>query len=796
MNHLTWASKPLIHPDRYEDWARQLRLPNKLAVKKEQARAISTNGALVETDGAVIKNAVKVHIEISDKVFATAGAAVPKNGLLDNLRWLQEQIERGNTATLRIGMKEVESQRLDIAILSAKHTQKVQKNYWVYLEEDKVIKNGKYITHERFTIEYASPRLETFQPLADRQKVNVFSLKSFNRSDGKVAIGIIDDAIAFANSRFQHLGDDAQLQTRFEHIWLQTPENNDEQEQEGSSVDFGYALSKDELQKLLLNNQNSHTNEINEGRVYQTVSQRFKNINFNLNLPHWGHGTHVLDVATGYDPSDPTGNKRPIFAVQLPTAVTANTSGRYLASYALQGLQQIIDWADEFLVETENIPPVQKLIIKSFNESNPLPTSNNSNEGTAKDEIETEDFNHLIPLVINFSYGFQAGPKDGSTFFERQIDRLIKDRRDRGGITEVILPAGNSYDDRTHANYQLKSNDNQEIAWIIHPDDRTESFVEIWLPRGTYDRAIHPIEIELLPPKKSVTIAGKSTSNDFVCLSLGEENVDYPIAGIYFDWNDPSPNNGEVKETRPRLLLCVNRTQDRDAITNKIIPSQSGEWKIKLTNKLKKTLDVDLYIQRDDTLSGYQIGGRQSYFDDKNAHEKSKTTGAYDALDKKNCPISGEGSLTAMGGGTLPIVVGAANLTSHTIKNANTPADALNLEPSSYTSAGPTPSKQGPNASALVDFGNSYPGLYATGIRSGTSVLMNGTSVAAPLFTRAIADVMSETDNGLIELEKKSETLKNNNMRLGAFVIKPEVSSSNTSEPFYEIKNKKRKLAI
>ena len=48
------------------------------------------------------------------------------------------------------------------------------------------------------------------------------------------------------------------------------------------------------------------------------------------------HGTHVIDLACGYDAVTEDRADRPILAVQLPSDVTAHTSRPKLAPYFLQ----------------------------------------------------------------------------------------------------------------------------------------------------------------------------------------------------------------------------------------------------------------------------------------------------------------------------------------------------------------------------------------------------------------------------------------------------------------------------
>ena len=150
----------------------------------------------------------------------------------------------------------------------------------------------------------------------------------------------------------------------------------------------------------------------------------------------------MLDVAAGYNfrvPSEvPSEKLRPILAVQLPSIATLDTSGVTMGSYVLQAVRQIMLWAAQL--------------------------------------------GDKVPLVINFSYGFTAGPKDGTHPLELALSELVSYRDKRQHARDVSGPAGRQQPSDPHdRENDLQGGASESLDWIILPDDPTPNFLEIWL---------------------------------------------------------------------------------------------------------------------------------------------------------------------------------------------------------------------------------------------------------------------------------------------------------------------------
>jgi hypothetical protein len=375
------------------------------------------------------------------------------------------------------------------------------------------------------------------------------------------------------------------------------------------------------------------------------------------------------------------------------------------------------------------------------------------------DTIVRED-GKPAPLVINFSYGILAGPKDGTQHLEHALAKLIK-FRNRKTRTALVLPAGNSYRVRTTAKVILKKGDSKKLDWIALPDAAAPNFIEMWLDDVDPHCSSAPVEITLTAPDGS---CGRP-----ICLEQGVIWLliveDRPIAGMCYDI--------DCDTSRGRIFLAVGPSV-RNEKDWPIAPC--GRWMVSIKNKVAGEITAHWYVQRDDTPFGYPRRGRQSYLDADYAYERDCKTGDYREYDKEWCPLTHEDTLSAIA--TAPCgftVVGAAEATDEFREGAN------DCPPSDYASSGPTISRDEPDCSAIADDGDALWGVLAAGTLSGSSVLMRGSSVAAPQIVRELADEIaagSFGDAGVPPLphpaaSKTIDVSEDDDLRLGTFVLKP-----------------------
>lgn len=343
--------------------------------------------------------------------------------------------------------------------------------FQIFLNEQDIYENAALTDqYEAFRILHASRPLKGLDTSLLRDAEASLRTEGYinggldDDQERKVIVAVIDDSLGFANARFtmNAVGHDGLRETRFAHLWLQDlplamPAAGEEPR---PMVAFGQHFSRDDINQAFADCVEAETGVINEMQVYRRLRGKVPGADAEapfMDARMASHGTHVLDIASGFDPAHPEAKKHPLLGVERPRSVTQDTSGRTLATYALAGLRQIMAWAEEIDLEKE------------------------------------------LPLVVVFSYGFQAGAKDGSTHLEEEIDRLVTERRAKGGETHIVLPAGNSFQDRTHARMQLDVAQTEVLEWVILPDDQTESFVEVWLPFDAGERTF-PLSVEIQPP--------------------------------------------------------------------------------------------------------------------------------------------------------------------------------------------------------------------------------------------------------------------------------------------------------
>ncbi|NIZ09752.1 hypothetical protein [Pseudooceanicola sp. HF7] len=319
-----------------------------------------------------------------------------------------------------------------------------------------------------------------------------------------------------------------------------------------------------------------------------------------------------------------------------------------------------------------------------------------------------------VPMVLNFSYGNFGGPHDGTSL----IARLIEDRLDRHPALRVVLPAGNGNLAQVHATLSAPQ---EELRLMARPDDRTASHVQFWLPYQT-EREAEALTLRVRPPggPESPPVQARPGSGAVLVDARGRE-----VARLAYGWH-PSPT------VRGQIGLSLHPTA---ALDSAVALAPAGQWQIHAALGGSSPAPVQVWVLREESPPGYRGGGRQAYFDN-SCYRRFDALGAPLAVDpaETDCPVRRAGTLSGFATGARPVVV--AGLTE---RNGLLP---------DYSAAGPiTPTRgarsadrKGPDAAARSDDSPALPGVIAAGSRSGSYLRLNGTSMAAPLVARFMAD--------------------------------------------------------
>ncbi|MDU9006944.1 S8 family serine peptidase [Sedimentitalea todarodis] len=490
-----------------------------------------------------------------------------------------------------------------------------------------------------------------------------------------VITAVIDDGIAYAHERFR----DATNKTRIFGAWDQ------------SLPFFDSFLSKAEIEADFATK--------DEDQIYRDL----RLVDFSVpghKSAAWrrAHGTHVLDLAAGFPPSE---NKtdRPIFAVNLPERVVADTSGKFLDFYLFLAAFYIALRANALFAAGV----------------------------TAR------------PVVINASFGHSTGSHNG----EARVDDYIS------GINafaaegvKFIVPAGNGHQSRCHAMINDLGSP-VEFDWMLLPNDMTDSFCDIWLPeQAETDR----IKFTITPPGG---IAHEITDK-VVALN--------PLPAVdLLDQKGTVVGRAEVvRAALNRYKICIAlHATDRFQPTNEVV-APSGRWHLKFEageNNLTDT--INCWVQRDDSIYGYPQRGRQSYFfhPDYDRFDKyGQEIRDDEHVEQGPCPVTRKSLLNGIGSGRETITAGG--YVGKTCKLARYSAGGPNVQPAEA----PDHFRK-PDVLLVSDDSPALLGVLAAGSRSGSVVWMNGTSVAAPQLARHIADLIAAGDTfGRPELKTKAET--------------------------------------
>ena len=499
---------------------------------------------------------------------------------------------------------------------------------------------------------------------------------------GKV-LGLIDGGLALANTAFL----DPQGLTRLKHFWRQDscyqgPWPSQDLHGQGqqpldparagpvpADLGYGHELTGEAINAAMA--QFTHAGRVDEDRLYEHLQL------WDLARPV-NHGTHVLSQACGLGgPQNPVhddASRADLVAVQLDWSNILDTSGGAMNVSVLDGMMFIL--------------------------ARCAPTAQ---------------------VVVNISWGTLAGPHDGTSILEAAIDQLIDLL---GGRLQVTVPAGNGYQSRTHANAMLQPGQSQALHWRVMPDDRTQSFLEIWLP-DTADG----LEIEVTPPGHSAPLPALRMGESGLWTGSTSGNAPPLCALIY-------PTRSALGSHGTCALLALAPTF---SLYRSVATSPCGVWKIALKNTGQAPVVFDAYIERDDVALGQRTGARQSYFEDA-SYDTSGNLSSFVDDPANPTPIRRSGTFNSLSTGQRTLSAGG------TRRSADPSAHFALYSPRQPDPDATRPQRPGvkkvPDTFKPSDDNPAFWGVLGAGTLSGSVARLAGTSSSAPQLARELINRM------------------------------------------------------
>jgi Subtilase family len=298
-------------------------------------------------------------------------------------------------------------------------------------------------------------------------------------------------------------------------------------------------------------------------------------------------------------------------------------------------------------------------------------------------------------VVINISIGIHGGPHDGSSLIGLALHETLALLR---SDLAIVVAAGNAAQERWSTTGTLTPGAVDQRVLRLMPNDPTDSFLELWWDAGAALPGPKPLKIKVEPPDGLPATDWITAGESCLCRTAAGRPA-YSVTHLA---------RSALGEGPMALVSLAPTSGDRAA-------ALPGRWTVHLWNEGYVEVAFDAWVQRDEPPLGTDDPIQPS-FDDFDAGRE------------------GEGcALSDLACGPLVIAVGAAR--------------AVDGQESGYSGrrrGGRRSARPGVrydvDVLASADESDQVIGLFAAAVRSGQLFRMGGTSVAAPVVARKIAN--------------------------------------------------------
>lgn len=502
------------------------------------------------------------------------------------------------------------------------------------------------------------------------------------RLSGKVMV-IIDFGCPFAHQKFR-VGNTS----RVKYVWFQDSEalrNADELprvrwregNQSGTLFPYGRELCENKITKLIAANTTS-ANIVDEAACYEALG-------YDLMREAATHGGHVMDVACG-DPNPLHQNDTDdwltgtrcgaksqavehddaseceIIFIELPRAAVGDSSGGGMNAFLIDALRYVLHRTTEH-----------------------------------------------ADVVVNCSFGTNAGPHDGSSMLERAVHDTLQQRK--FPKFNFVVPAGNSFSSACHAAGRVSASHPLKFTLDVPADKSTDTFIEIWYAGGA------ALTVEVTQPFAGGPL-GRIAANTLATWATPSHRS-VPLCTVV-----------HVKDATPTshmMLVVIAPPRPRD----ETLPEAAyGHWCLEVATTDESETVVDAWIERDDPIFDLP-SDRQSRFvvhapADAQDEYLSDTVTKFGTLNS----YASAGNVFSAGAAIVP-----------TKRFASVGAGGIEPQMSVYSSGGNDLMRTAlgkPEFVAYADDSLVLPGRNAAGSTARSVVRLNGTSVASPQIARNI----------------------------------------------------------